>query len=165
MLNWDSAWNLSKAAVMNPGQRPHFSPPLTQPWKGVDNSTRRLLSQVTVRSSGLLGGWGCCLTSWRLDSDLWSTVCVMWGNVMDDFSLGNMTNESTLSHSEYWYSLSCSRYIVVIYMIRWGLQPLGRDIFDRSWGPCSLHYQCAGWYIVIQCNPTSRCFSCTPKLL
>lgn len=61
----------------------------------IDNLTWRLMSghgqvlwspEVGVRY----------LTSWRLDSDLWSTVCVIWGNVMDVISL----DKSTLSHSD-----------------------------------------------------------------
>lgn len=174
MLNWDSAWDPSWAAVMNPGQRPRFSAPsaAVKVSEGcVDNLTRRVLGRVTVRSSGLLGG-PCCLTSWRLDSDLWSTVCVIWGNVTDDFSLGNMTNESTLSHSEYWSSLSCLCYMVVIYMIRLGCRPWGR--WRRKWHiwqviglllalwPVRFVVHCRD---VALCDPISRCFSCTPKLL
>lgn len=131
MLNWDFTWDPSWAAVMNPGQRPCFSPPFTTVKVSehcVDNLTRRLLGQVTVTVlwSPERGGEVRCLTSWRLDSDLWSTVCVIWRNVMDDFFPDYMTNESTLNRSEYWSSLSCLCHTVVIYMTRLGSSPPGR---------------------------------------
>lgn len=50
--------------------------------------------RVTVRSSGLLRGI-CCLTSWRLDSDLLvNSVCDLRECDGWLLSLGNMTNES-----------------------------------------------------------------------
>lgn len=110
MLNWDFAWDPSWAALMNPGQRPRFLSPFTTVEVSescIDNLTWQLLpghGQVLWTPEDLTWRY---LTSCRLDSDLWWTVCVIWGNMIDDFSLDNMMNESTLRHSDLLF-LTCA---------------------------------------------------------
>lgn len=166
MLNQGSrASDPSWAAVLNPGQRPcssaHSS--AVRVSKGCTGKlTWWFPSRVMARFSGLLG----CLLLHFLEIRCLGQQCVIWGNVMDDFSLDNMTSDST---HEYWSSLSSLCYFAVIYRIILGGIRRGRDVWHVWWAiglllaqlsvGFMLHYRDADQY-----NPISRCVSCTMRL-
>lgn len=157
MLKWESTWDPSLAAVVNPGQRPGSSPPSSavRVSQGcVDNLTPLAL----VRSWSGLGLPELLLPDF-LEIRVWSLgqQCV-WSGGMWWMSSPRViwSRNPLMSHGECWSSLSCLCYTVVIYMIGLGHSPWG-GCSKRKWHTWQVIWPLACSIISVLCGILWKC--------